>query len=110
MMLEGLVRFVEVVACIRYCKSKNVAFRAISKFIFILHHKEWVEQMSTSPPPSKRQKLGFDEFVFPIDPLARFAGPCATVKEPVEVSCFSYNKQRKLLHDASSMVFAKRPI
>lgn len=57
-------------------------------------------------PPSKRQKIetpGASKS-FSMDPLTRFGGPCAIIKQPVEIACFSYNKQRDMLHDASSMV------
>jgi hypothetical protein len=60
--------------------------------------------MLTSPPPSKRQKLDSTPTSFAIDPLSQFAGPCAVIKQPIELTCFSYDKRRQLHHDTSSMV------
>jgi RAT1-interacting protein len=63
--------------------------------------------MSTSPPPSKRQRLDIsDTKSFSIEPLNQFDGACALVKQPVEITCFSYDKQRNLHHDTSSMVWS----
>src|SRR5579862_2521113 len=62
--------------------------------------------MSSSPPP-KRQRLSSDtshKHSFPVDPLTTYTGPCALIKQPVEITCFSYDKNRNLHHDASSMV------
>ena len=64
-----------------------------------------VISMAAAPPP-KRQKIeaaGASKS-FSIDPLTRFGGPCEIIKQPVEIACFSYNKQRDMLHDTSSMV------
>ena len=61
--------------------------------------------MSTSPPPSKRQKLDTsDSKSFSIEPLSQFGGASVVIKQPVEITCFSYDKQRNLHHDTSSMV------
>ena len=64
--------------------------------------------MSTSPPPSKRQRLDTSDLKsFSIEPLSQFGGACALIKQPVEITCFSYDKQRNLHHDTSSMVRSK---
>lgn len=64
--------------------------------------------MST-PPPRKRQRLDLmsDTISFHIEPLSQFTGDCAIIKQPVEIACFSYDEQRNLHHDTSSMVVSR---
>ncbi|CAJ0752533.1 12618_t:CDS:1, partial [Entrophospora sp. SA101] len=38
-------------------------------------------------------------YKFPISPLTRFSGQCVTYKLPIEITCFSYDGERKLHHD-----------
>src|SRR5436190_10582631 len=56
-----------------------------------------------------REKLGLStpSTSFSIEPVWRFRGPCAVAEEPIEITCFSYDKQRNLHHDTSSMVDPK---
>ena len=64
-----------------------------------------VAGMSQSPP-SKRQRTSSTTTTtsFPIEPISQFAGTSAIIKQPVELTCFSYDKHRNLHHDTSSMV------
>lgn len=61
--------------------------------------------MSQSPP-FKRQRTSSTTTTtsFAIEPISQFAGTSAIIKQPVELTCFSYDKHRNLHHDTSSMV------
>jgi len=61
--------------------------------------------MLRSPPPAaSAEPSDKSTSSFPLQPKNRFTGPCAVVKQPVEITCFSYDKQRTLHHDPSSLV------
>jgi RAT1-interacting protein len=62
--------------------------------------------MADRPPPNS-QRVNTNtssRATFPIEPLSQYAGACAVIKQPMELTYFSYDKERQLHHDASSMV------
>ncbi|PSS10595.1 hypothetical protein M430DRAFT_21950 [Amorphotheca resinae ATCC 22711] len=46
---------------------------------------------------------------FEIQPIGRFAGPCAPVKRPREIACFSYDDKHQFLLDDSSIRYYYPP-
>jgi RAT1-interacting protein len=64
--------------------------------------------MASSPPPAKRQKRD-TALSIAVEPISQFQGASAVIRQPIEITCFSYDKQRNLHHDRSSMVPLDHP-